>query len=92
MVGILLGKSGDLELRWPGDSQRESGRIRAIRSAKKNKNFFPDVQATRANRLNQRNTPWGAPACADCPGFLVLGAAPAPASTSVPEPQIVVLG
>ena len=28
-------------------------------------------------------------ACADCPGFLVLGAAPAPASTFVSEPQIV---
>ena len=26
--------------------------------------------------------------CADCPGFLVLGAAPAPASTFVSEPQI----
>ena len=33
-------------------------------------------------------------ACADCqcPGFLVLGAAPAPASTFVSEPQIVPLG
>ena len=31
-------------------------------------------------------------ACADCPGFLVLGAAPAPASTLVSEPQIVPLG
>ena len=27
------------------------------------------------------NAPWVAPACADCPGFLVLGSAPAPAST-----------
>ena len=31
-------------------------------------------------------------ACADCPGFWVLGAAPAPASTFVSEPQIVPLG
>ena len=31
-------------------------------------------------------------ACADCPGFLVLGAAPAPASTFVSEPQMVTLG
>ena len=29
----------------------------------------------------QAKTPWVDPACADCPGFLVLGAAPAPAST-----------
>ena len=28
----------------------------------------------------QGKTPWVAPACADCPGFLVLGSAPAPAS------------
>ena len=33
-----------------------------------------------------------ASACADCPGFLVLGASPAPASTLVSEPQIVPLG
>ena len=39
----------------------------------------------------QGNTPWVAPACADCPGFLVLGSAPAPASTLVSEPQIVPL-
>ena len=38
------------------------------------------------------NTPWVAPVCADCPGFLVLGSAPAPASTFVSEPQIVRLG
>ena len=37
----------------------------------------------------QGKTPWVDPACADCPGFLVLSAAPAPASTSVSEPQIV---
>ena len=36
-----------------------------------------------------RNTSWVAPACADCPGFLVLGAAPAPASTLVSEPPVV---
>ena len=30
---------------------------------------------------SQENTPWVASACADCPGFLVLGAAPDPAST-----------
>ena len=36
-------------------------------------------------------TPRADSACADCPGFLVLGAAPAPASTFVPEPQIVPL-
>ena len=28
----------------------------------------------------------------DCPGFLVLGAAPAPASTFVSEPEIILLG
>ena len=32
------------------------------------------------------------PACADCPGFLVLGSAPAPASTLVSDPHIVPLG
>ena len=37
----------------------------------------------------KENTPRVASACADCPGFLVLGAAPAPASTLVSEPQIV---
>ena len=36
--------------------------------------------------------PWVDSACADCPGFLVPGAAPAPASTFVSEPQIVPLG
>ena len=40
----------------------------------------------------QGSTPWVAPACADCPGFLVLGSAPAPASTLVSDPQIVPLG
>ena len=39
--------------------------------------------------VSQGNTPWVAPACADCPGFLVLGSAPAPASTLVSEPRIV---
>ena len=39
--------------------------------------------------LSQVNTPWVAPACADCAGFLVLGSAPAPASALVSEPQIV---
>ena len=37
----------------------------------------------------QGNTPWVAPACADCPGFLVLVSAPAPATTLVSKPQIV---
>ena len=36
-------------------------------------------------------TPWVVPACADCPGFLVWGSAPDPASTLVSEPQIVPL-
>ena len=36
--------------------------------------------------------PWFAPSRAECPGFLVLGSAPAPASTLVSEPQIVPLG
>ena len=40
---------------------------------------------------SQEKTPWVDSACADCPGFLVLGAAPAPASTFVSEPQIVPL-
>ena len=40
---------------------------------------------------SQGKTPWVASACADCPGFLVLGAALAPASTFVSEPQIVLL-
>ena len=45
--------------------------------------------------LSLREIPLGgAPACADCPGFLVLGSAPAPApaSTLVSDPQIVPLG
>ena len=42
--------------------------------------------------FTQGNTPWVAPACADCPGFLALGSAPAPASTLVSEPRIVPLG
>ena len=40
----------------------------------------------------QGNTPWVVSACADCPGFLVLGAAPAPAGTWSREPQTVLLG
>ena len=43
-------------------------------------------------RKIQGKTPWVDSACADCPGFGVLGAAPAPASTFVSEPQIVPLG
>ena len=39
--------------------------------------------------ISSGKDPWVDPACADCPGFLVLSAAPAPASTSVSEPQIV---
>ena len=37
----------------------------------------------------QGKTSWVDSACADCPGFLVLRAAPAPASTFASEPQIV---
>ena len=40
----------------------------------------------------QGKTPWVGWACADCPGFLVLSAAPASASTFVSEPQILPLG
>ena len=36
----------------------------------------------------QGRTPWVDSACADCPGFLLLGAAPAPVSAFVSEPQI----
>ena len=36
--------------------------------------------------------PWVDSACADCPGFRVLSAAPAPASTFISEPQTVPLG
>ena len=36
---------------------------------------------------NQGKTPLVDSACADCPGFGVLGVAPAPASTFVSEPQ-----
>ena len=42
-----------------------------------------------SHRRNHGKTPWVDSTCADCPGFLVLGAAPAPASTFVSEPQIV---
>ena len=38
----------------------------------------------------QGKTPSIDSACADCPGFLVLGAAPAPASTFVSDPQTAV--
>ena len=41
---------------------------------------------------SQGKTPWVDSACGDCPAFLVLGAAPALASTFVSEPQIVPLG
>ena len=41
---------------------------------------------------DQGKTPWVDPACAACPGFLVVRAAPALASTFVSEPQIVPLG
>ena len=46
----------------------------------------------RASSPIRQRPPGVDPACADCPGFLVLGAAPAPASTFVSEPQIVPLG
>ena len=46
----------------------------------------------RGGGIFQGNARWVAPSCADCPGFLVLGSAPAPASTLVSEPQIVPLG
>ena len=39
--------------------------------------------------FSQGKTPWVDSACADCPGFLVLSAAPAAASTFVSDPQIV---
>ena len=42
--------------------------------------------------LNSGKDPWVDSACADCPGFGVLGAAPALASTLVLERQIVPLG
>ena len=37
---------------------------------------------------DQRKTPWVDSACANCPGILVLGTAPASASTFVLGPQI----
>ena len=39
--------------RWPGDSQRESGLVARIdsRKTKKQKNYFHNVRAIRANRL-----------------------------------------
>ena len=43
------------------------------------------------SKTTQGKTPWVESTCADRPGFLVLGAAPAPASTVVSEPQIVPL-
>ena len=42
--------------------------------------------------FSKGNTLWVAPACADCPGFLVLDSAPAPASTFISELQIAPLG
>ena len=47
--------------------------------------FLPPLCST------QGNGPWVAPACADCPGFLVVGSPAAPASTLVSEPRIVPL-
>ena len=38
---------------------------------------FPAASKFLAGKpFHQANTPWVAPACADCPGFLVLGSAP----------------
>ena len=54
-----------------------------VRSVKNSETILPFYRG---------NTPWVAPACAECPGFLVLGSALAPASTLVSEPQIVPLG
>ena len=39
----------------------------------------------------QEKTPWADSACADCPGFLVLGAADAQAPSFVQEPEAVSL-
>ena len=50
-------------------------------SGKKNPSFLGRSPSS------QGNTPWVAPACADCPGFLVVGSAPAPASTLASEPR-----
>ena len=50
---------------------------------------FTSRAFTKLSLFFQGNTPWVAPACADCPGFLVLVSAPAPATTLVSEPQIV---
>ena len=54
--------------------------------------LFDDFFALRVCPPRLRgNTPWVAPACAHCPGFLVLGSAPSPTATLVSEPRIVPL-
>ena len=53
--------------------------------------FYTHLQCWKVLPFFQGKTSWVAPACADRPGFLVLGSAPAPASTLVSEPQIVPL-
>ena len=50
------------------------------------------VKTREEKTYTQGKTPWVDSVCADCPGFLVLGAAPAPASTFVSKPQILPLG
>ena len=52
---------------------------------------FPELYAVNV-ALKVAFDPCVDSACADCPGLLVLCAAPAPASTFVSEPQIVLLG
>ena len=42
---------------------------------------FSEVYPKTFWSYNQGKTAWLDSACADCPGFLILGAAPAPAST-----------
>ena len=51
-----------------------------------------DVGPIQMHHDFQGKAPWVDSACADCPGFLVLGSAPALASTFSSEPQIVPLG
>ena len=53
---------------------------------------FGALRSKRAGPTNQGKTSRVDSACVDCPGFGVLGAAPAPASTFVSEPQIIPLG
>ena len=59
----------------------------ALKNSKTRKNWT----SKKAQNFSQGKTPRVDPACADCPGFLVLGDAPAPASTFASEPQIVPL-